>query len=1307
VLPIRTAIAVVVISCAFWISACGGGTVDAPPPPPPPPNPVPSLTALALGSIAAGSAGATITISGSDFISGSVAQWNGSSRTTTFVNNTQLTVAIPASDLTTVGVAQIAVFNPAPGGGTSNSLSFTIGNPAPVMASIAPTSVVLGTPGVTLTVNGSGFITQSEVRWNGSARATTFVSSTQLQANISVTDLANVAPAEVTVFNPGPVGGLSAPTTLTVLQPVPSVTAPSPDSVAAGTAGLTIAISGSNFSTASVAQWNGVDRATTFIDSNQLRVEIPGSDLGAPGATQISVFNPAPGGGTSNLVPFTIGNPIPAVTSISPDSAVMGVPDFTLTVDGSGFVADSVVRWNGGNLSTTFMSSTKLQALIPAADLVDVAPVEVTVFNPAPVGGVSTPATFTITYSVPTLTQVSPNFILSGGPDFSLVVNGTNFSSNSKLYWNGAERPTAFISSVELSATISASDIASQGTAQVTVANPAPGGGTSQPAMVDVGNPVPTLLSVSPNIVPSRGPDFTLVVNGTNFSSNSKLYWNGAERPTAFISSVELSATISAADIASQSTVQVTVSSPAPGGGTSQPVIVDVGNPVPTAVSVSPSFVLSDGPDFTLLVNGTNFSSSSKVLWNGAERPTVFVNEAVLNATISAADIATQSTAEVTVSNPAPGGGTSQPVMMDVRNPFPVLASVSPNFVPPGGSDFTLVANGSNFRSTSKVLWNGAERPTVFINNTLLNATISAADIASQSTAQVTVSNPSPGGGTSNQPRIVDVGNPVPTLVSVSPNLVVPGGGDFTLMVNGSNFRSSSKVLWNGAERPTVFVYNTVLSATISAADIASQGTAQVTVSNPAPAGGTSQPVIVDVTVSSSVQSRQGEWSALFPWPNRSVHATLLPDGRVYFISYYGESTQPYVWDPGSNTFTTTSPSYALFCAGHTPLADGRVILLGGHIADHVGYAHAAIYDPLTNGLVPLPDMNAGRWYPTATTLANGDVLVVGGDIDNGGEVNTLPQVFQMSTQTWRDLSTAQLALPLYPNMMLAPNGNVFAAGPSAQSRYLDPSGTGAWSNVATTKFWPRSRDYGPAVLYGAGKVAIFGGSDPPTATAEIIDLNAATPAWQFTGNMQFARRQHDAVILPDGKILIVGGSSADGFDTETSPVLATEMWDPATGQFTVMANIAVYRGYHSTAVLLTDGRVLSAGGNVGGPNAQIFSPPYLFAGARPTISSAPAAADYGQTVFVGTPDVDSISKVTLVRPTSVTHTNNMNSGFLELGFTKTATGLDVTMPANANLAPPGYYMLFILNGSGVPSLASMVQIPAGTGTINGAERRP
>jgi hypothetical protein len=348
--------------------------------------------------------------------------------------------------------------------------------------------------------------------------------------------------------------------------------------------------------------------------------------------------------------------------------------------------------------------------------------------------------------------------------------------------------------------------------------------------------------------------------------------------------------------------------------------------------------------------------------------------------------------------------------------------------------------------------------------------------------------------------------------------------------------------------------------------------------------------------------------------------------------------------------------------------------------------------------------MNAGRWYPNNTTLANGDVLVVSGDIDSQTNVDTLPQVWQTASGTWRNLSTALLALPLYPRMFLAPNGKVFDAGPDKLSRYLDTTGTGAWSSVATTNF-TIARTYGSAVMYDLGKVLIVGGGGPPTNSAEIIDLKSATPAWKYTGSMAFARRQHNATVLPDGKVLITGGSSGSGFDDSTLPVFAAEMWDPATGTFTTMAANSVYRGYHSTALLLPDGRVLSAGGNVGGPSAEIYSPPYLFNGPRPTISSAPTTVGYGQQFAVNTPDAANIAQVSFIRLGSVTHSFDMNQRFMRLAFTPTPTGLAVSAPSDPNIAPPGHYMMFLLFANGVPSTASIIQIatsPPPVGSVAG-----
>ena len=451
--------------------------------------------------------------------------------------------------------------------------------------------------------------------------------------------------------------------------------------------------------------------------------------------------------------------------------------------------------------------------------------------------------------------------------------------------------------------------------------------------------------------------------------------------------------------------------------------------------------------------------------------------------------------------------------------------------------------------------------------------------------------------------------------------------------------------------------------------------------------------------------STVGQWSSVQTWPYRAVSAAVLPNGRVFFFDSFTKGDNPQIWDPATNTVTpATKAGFNIFCTGHSFLADGRLFLAGGDITDNTGLPYASIYNPTTNSWTRLPDMNAGRWYPTTTTLANGDVLVVAGMVDTTVGTNLLPQVWQSASNTWRNLNSAQLLLPYYPYMFLAPNGKVFNAGPNQTTRYLTTSGSGSWAVVGNLRYG--ARNWGSAVMYDDGKVLIVGGTTcppydecafAPTATAEVIDLNAPSPSWQYVAPMTYPRKQHNATVLPDGKVLVLGGTTGAAFDSSTNAALAPELWDPATNTWTTMASNSVYRGYHSTALLLPDGRVLSGGGEVSesGVSAEVYSPPYLFKGSRPTITSAPTSVGLGQTFFVGTPDATSITTATLIALSSVTHTNNMGQRINRLSLSQTTGGLNITAPASANLTPPGYYMLFILNGNDVPSVAKIIRVDA------------
>jgi hypothetical protein len=304
--------------------------------------------------------------------------------------------------------------------------------------------------------------------------------------------------------------------------------------------------------------------------------------------------------------------------------------------------------------------------------------------------------------------------------------------------------------------------------------------------------------------------------------------------------------------------------------------------------------------------------------------------------------------------------------------------------------------------------------------------------------------------------------------------------------------------------------------------------------------------------------------------------------------------------------------------------------------------------------------------------------------------------VFSTATGTWRQLPGASAWMPYYPRTFLAPNGRIFYAGELQGTSYLNTTGSGAWTFVANRLV--AGRDYGSAVMYSAGKIIYIGGGDPPTPTAEVIDLTTASPQWQFTGPMSVPRRQISATLLPDGRVAVTGGTSSAGFTSLAGAVRHVEVWDPATGGWTVWASSAISRGYHNTTVLLPDGRLLHTGSGDGAGipdemNAEVFSPPYLFLGPRPVVSSAPASLRYGATVSIGTPNPALIAYASLVRLSSNTHSFDMGQAYAKMQVSRSGSQVTVKVPPSANRLPPGPYMLFLVSTQGVPSVARMVRV--------------
>src|SRR3990167_5435625 len=306
------------------------------------PNPVPTTTSISPTSKNAGESEFTLTVNGTNFISGSVVKFDGSNRTTTYVSSTQLTATIPASDLTTGGTFLITVFNPTPGGGTSDAQTLTVNNPVHTTTSIDPNGKTVGDSEFTMTVSGTLFISSSVVKFNGSDRTTTFVNSTTLTATIPSSDMTSEGTFPITVFNPTPGGGESNSQTFTISvtpptpNPVPTLTSISPSSATQNDPEFTMTLTGTDFVSTSVARFNGVSRTTTYVSSTQLTATIPSSDLTTAGNFPITVFTPSPGGGESGSKTFTV-TPAPTAPTVPLPPVGEAVRPTTIIFSGKAF----------------------------------------------------------------------------------------------------------------------------------------------------------------------------------------------------------------------------------------------------------------------------------------------------------------------------------------------------------------------------------------------------------------------------------------------------------------------------------------------------------------------------------------------------------------------------------------------------------------------------------------------------------------------------------------------------------------------------------------------------------------------------------------------------------------------------------------------------------------------------------------------------------------------------------------------------------------------------------------------------------
>ena len=470
-----------------------------------------------------------------------------------------------------------------------------------------------------------------------------------------------------------------------------------------------------------------------------------------------------------------------------------------------------------------------------------------------------------------------------------------------------------------------------------------------------------------------------------------------------------------------------------------------------------------------------------------------------------------------------------------------------------------------------------------------------------------------------------------------------------------------------------------------------------------------------------------GHFDPLVPWPIVGLHEILLPDGRVlnYGTNLNIQNTFIYdVWDPSkgfdsaSHNLLKNTTNTDIFCSFQSMIwSTGEVLITGGDV-DENGKSRSnhsnnktTIFSPAKNEIRSSGSMQYPRWYPSIVAMPNGDMVTLGGRVAPFMSAYT-PEAYTPATNSWRTLTGASSSAAFgeaiggwyYPKGFVSPAGDIFVAANTGGMWSVDPTGVGSIVSHVVPKgvtALARGSLTLPTIMYAPGKLF----SIRINRVVQTIDINGKEPVVTRIADIDQDRFWANATVLPDGKIMVNGGSLHP--NALQGPAYSVQIWDPATGAWTTGASALKYRLYHSIALLLPDGTVLTGAGGSPGPtterNAELYYPPYLYlkdgSGApapRPTLASAPTDVTIGNNVTATVGNGDVISRVTFVRNGSVTHSTNIDQRFFDLQFTQTGTTVTATLPTDSRVLVPGYYMLFV-HQNGVPSVAKIIRItPSG-----------
>ncbi|GAB4298373.1 MAG: hypothetical protein Kow0090_13830 [Myxococcota bacterium] len=786
-------------------------------------------------------------------------------------------IKLGRDDLATAGEISFKLENPSPGGGFSNELKLVVENPQPILEEVEPMKITAGKEETEVVLKGRAFVEETVALVNGVEHKNLKQRGpTRINLAFSPTELESAKEFEIWVSSPAPGGGTSEKHKLSVVNPKPILKKLNPDKI-------------ERFKTSEIEiEGGGIIPVTKpFLDATELEVKerskgklvalLSAKATEKAGVFKLSLKNPEPEGGASNELQFTVLNPTPEIAEIVPSKITTGKEPAAITVKGNGFVAETSIKIAGKELVSKFVDSNTIIFDLPESLRADVAILPITAHTPIPGGGAAKPVNLEIQYPEPKLNSLEPDGIRANSPPFELTFKGMNFVKQSSAVFDGQSLPTLFVSPEELKAKVPATAIVKAHKALVKVVTPTPGGGETREIEFIVQNPYPTLKSVSPEKILAGSPQTALTISGSEFVPGTVARLEGTELKTTFSQETQLSAVIPKEMLSKARETEITLFSPAPGGGESKPFKIVVENPVPKLEKVSPPDSLLSDKDIEATLFGAGFNETTVASLDDKELSIKSLEAGKLTVIIPAVELAKGMERKISCKNPPPLGGKSNEIPFTVKNPLPKPSSLAPQVVIIRSKDFEIKVAGEKFVPGAKLLLDDKPLQTDFLSESELKAVIPTAKVSVVGKLSVSAENPPPGGGKAGKLSL-SVENPLPSLSAMTPAEKLRKSGAFTLTLTGKDFVKGAKALWEGKPLATDFVSYEKLTVKVPETNIEDARPFKISVENPSPGGGKSK----ELTFLST--NPEAEITALSP--NEGIYAqkdtTLTITGKNF-----------------------------------------------------------------------------------------------------------------------------------------------------------------------------------------------------------------------------------------------------------------------------------------------------------------------------------------------------------------------------------------------------------------------------------------